>query len=80
MSTDWERYSTPSETKERSPAPEDHGVVRLLVRGVRNLPGQTVCHRPEPQNRAHTDVLGPKDEEVRLKLARLSTWALIPPK
>ncbi len=73
MSTDWEKYSTAAETRSRGKKPrEEYWVVSMNVGEVRGLPGQTVEHLPLPNNRAHTDVKGEKDEEVRVRLRRLS--------
>jgi len=72
MSTDWSKYSTPEETRHRiSIAPSDEfAVVALQVVEVRAM-GQEVDHDPLPENRAHTNVVGEKDAEVRLKLSRI---------
>lgn len=72
MSTNWDRYATPEETRSsgRKPAME-YAVVSLPAGPVRGVPGQNVEHRPLPENRAHTEVVGPKDPEVRLALRRL---------
>ena len=79
MSTDWAKYSTSDETRSRGRNPADNGVVRMQVGTVRDLPDQRVEHTPESNNRAHTDVLGEKDEEVRLKFVRICSWAINPP-
>ena len=79
MSTDWAQYSTADQTRGRGRNPADNGVVRMHVGSVRGLPGQKVEHTPEPTNRAHTDVFGEKDEEVRLKFVRICSWAINPP-
>ncbi len=72
MSTDWNRYSSPEETRNRISglSPEEFAVVALPVSEVRNL-GQIVEHDPLPDNRAHSNVIGEKDAEVRLKLTRI---------
>jgi hypothetical protein len=71
MSTDWDRYATASSTRAgslRRPASE-YGVVSFSVGAVRSIPWQIVEHSPVfndpepndiPNNRAHTDVFGPK--------------------
>lgn len=103
MSTDWSEYSTPEATRDRalSSLPEDNGVICLNVVGVRELYKQQVEHSPwyqnpedpkAPNNRAHTDIIGPKspkevsgaDERiavlsVRASLVELSYWAIDPP-
>ena len=42
----------------------------MEVGEVRGIPGQSVDHSPLAENRAHTDVRGEKNEEVRLLLRR----------
>jgi hypothetical protein len=76
MSTDWNKYSTPQETKNRGKKPEQNGVVKMLVQDVRNIDELIVRHTPDipNKNRAHTDVFGPKDEERRTKLRRIYSW------
>jgi hypothetical protein len=79
MSTDWSEYATPVETRARAKiAPEKNAVVKMNVGDVCSVPGQTVEHTPDEvnDNRAHTDVLGEKDEEARVKLRRISTVVL----
>jgi hypothetical protein len=60
MSTDWEKYSTPEETRQRAPRPERTGVVGLNVGDIRAIAELSVMHSPvrSPANRAHTDVFG----------------------
>ena len=74
MSTDWNRYSTPKETRERGRDPVANGVIALPVGPVRTL-SLRVDHSPQVENRAHTDV-GMKTTEVRLHLLRLADWVL----
>jgi hypothetical protein len=88
MSTDWEKYATPEECRQRASqfgkSPESYAVIQLPVSRTREIPGQRVEHTPiyEPNtvppnlNRAHTDVFGEKDEEARLTLMRISSIAL----
>ena len=84
MSTDWDRYSTPEETRGRARQPGDNAVIAMNVGQVRTIPGQTVRHSPIfghpdlPNNRAHTDVLGSKeqDPETRVLFRRISTVVL----
>lgn len=102
MSTDWCKYATPEQThaRGRSDAQKDNGVVALMVSGVRSLYQQEVVHSPwyrdpevseNPNNRAHTDVTGPKsakeasgpDERVevlgvRSGFVELSKWEIEP--
>ncbi len=76
MSTDWAKYATPGETRSRHKSPLDNAIVAFIVGDVRVIPGQTVAHSPLPDNRAHTDVLGEKDEEARVRLRRIATTVL----
>lgn len=80
MSTDWEKYSTPEDTRNRTKRdPLNYGVVKMIAGRVRGIPDQTVEHTPvHPDNRAHTDVFGDKDSnpEVRVLLRRASDWAI----
>jgi len=77
MSTDWERYSTPTETLQRASEPSKNGVIQLGAGSVRVIEGLTVEHTPILANRAHTDVFGEKTPEVRLRLMRVAQWAIL---
>ena len=78
MSTDWEKYSTPGETRARAKKPAENAVVSLIASKVAEVPGQRVEHTPdiERRNRAHTDVFGVKDTEVRVKLRRIANTVI----
>jgi len=76
MSTDWNKYSTPEESRWRARTPSDNGIASLDVGAVRAIPGLAVDHDPYWSNRAHTHVLGEKDTEARLKLKRLCRWVI----
>lgn len=84
MSTDWDRYATPQETRERARRPHDNAVVALHAGQVRTIPDQEIRHSPVhnhpelPDNRAHTDVYGPKeqDPEVRRRFQRIARFVL----
>lgn len=86
MSTDWSKYATAEECRARARRPSDNGVIELRVGQVRQIPGQTVEHTPIqgrsgfPDNRAHTDVFGPKedDPEVQTLFARVCRLVLLP--
>lgn len=77
MSTDWSYYATPQETRKRviqfDKSPGDFAVIKMLVAEVRAIEDQIVEHTPDRKNinRAHTDVFGEKDVEVRLKFSRI---------
>jgi hypothetical protein len=78
MSTDWERYARPEDTRSRARNPRDNAVIRLVVGEIRNIPDQFVVHTPDAAtgNRAHTDVFGDKHPEARLKLSRISKFVI----
>ena len=84
MSTDWDRYSTPEETRRRARRPGDNAVVAMNVGQVRAIPEQRVQHSPVfghpdlTDNRAHTDVHGSKEQgpETQLAFRRIATVVL----
>jgi hypothetical protein len=73
MSTDWQKYADPEDTRSRAKKPQDNAVIRLVVGQVRQIPDQSVVHTPDSKtnNRAHTDVFGQKHPEARVKLSRI---------
>jgi hypothetical protein len=83
MSTNWSRYCTAEECRAGCSRPNSVGVVSLHAQKVRALP-QEVRHTPKTwpklpkQAQAHTDVIGAKDPEVQVKLARLAKTELRP--
>lgn len=102
MSTDWCKYSTPTDSRNRarSSTPTDNGVLSLNVGKVRAIYRQSVEHTPRyrtpedpqaPNNRAHTDVAGPKSPkeagpeersrilQVRVEFSLISRWEIPPP-
>lgn len=76
MSCDWDKYASPEETRARKGNPDNQAVVSLAVGEVRRLADQSVVHDPLEDNRAHSEVLGEKDDELRIKLARLARWVI----
>jgi len=89
MSVDWERYSTPSETRNRHPDPNSVGVITLGAGAVRSIDGMEVRHEPVQSNRAHSGIhgllrsdMGPpqvRKTMVRTKLFKLvKGWELKP--
>jgi hypothetical protein len=77
MSTDWSKYSTSRETKQRANRfPENNAVVSMIAGEVRQLPGQQVVHDPLEENRAHTEVRGEKSTEVRVRFLRILQWEI----
>jgi hypothetical protein len=80
MSTDWEKYSTAEQTRNRAgrSKPSDNGVIKLSVTGIRRIEKLSVVHEPLTDNRAHTEVFGEKNERSRMLLNRLVEWAIKP--
>jgi hypothetical protein len=79
MSTNWEKYCpTPEHARQKARDPAKNGVIRFLAGDVRAFPPLTVEHTPDLErgDRSHTDVVGRKDAEVRLKLLRIFKWAI----
>jgi hypothetical protein len=78
MSTDWDKYSTIEECRNRARYPDDNAVIRMNAGEVREIPGQRIEHHPVPDNPAHTDVLGDKntDPEVRTRFLMISAVVL----
>jgi hypothetical protein len=81
VSTEWDRYASVEETRELARtvfhrSPEEFAVVGVVAGDVRSLDGLLVQHTPRRSNRAHTDIIGTFDEEVRVKLARMSRMVL----
>ena len=65
MSTDWSKYSTPQQAKEKAKSPANNSIVRFSVKKVRQVPVLSVEHAPLPDNRAHSHILGiPEKGEV----------------
>lgn len=88
MSTDWNKYSTPEASRERARKPLENAVGRFHVAAVREIPEQVVVHSPIqhhptlPDNRAHTDVAGPKetsDLDVQDEFSRICDIVLALP-
>jgi hypothetical protein len=78
MSVDWNKYSTPAESRNRAKKPNDNAIVSFVASDLRKMAKQTVSHSPNQplNNRAHSDVIGEKDEEARLIMSRSMKWAI----
>ena len=78
MSVDWDKYSTPIETRDRARHPAENGVVSLNAGSVRTIRALAVEHFPLPPNRSHSGVTGMSDlpkeglAEARVQLARIA--------
>lgn len=59
LSTDWCKYSTPEDTRNRAKVPADNFVVALQVSDVESIGRLVVRHTPDTRsgNRAHTDIV-----------------------
>ncbi len=83
ISVDWDKYSTPEETRQRATSkPTDNAVISLPVDGIRGINNLDIKHTPdhtqESPNRAHSDILGLPDigedlTEARVSLLDIST-------
>jgi hypothetical protein len=87
MSVDWEKYAGGPEGTQRRGNHDAtyYGVVGMTAVRVRAIhPRQDVEHRPLPRNRAHSDVVGEEteeeEEEIRIKLSRVSDWLIRSPR
>lgn len=90
MSVDWNKYSTPEQSRHRAVDPASNGIVELSADGVRAIEDLTVLHAPDMKrrNQAHSAVHGISDPQahpdvrktrVRFQLfKRFNEW-LIPP-
>lgn len=81
MSTDWDKYSTPHETRNRiktNTDPLDYGIVRLNTGMIRNIEDQEVIHTPEDYNRAHTDIIGKKKLRIKKEFKKIAEWVFRP--
>jgi hypothetical protein len=58
MSVDWEKYSTPAESRARAAVPLQNGIVSLVAGKVRKVEGLTVGHEPLKKNRSHSGIRG----------------------
>lgn len=79
MSTDWEKYADPEQTRDRGRKPAaEYGVIELPVSDVRAISGLSVVHEPLDDNRAHSGVHGIKSNptKYRVLLVRISQWAI----
>jgi hypothetical protein len=76
MSVEWSKYSTPADSRQRANRPSENAIIELLVADVTALPGLAVLHDPIPSNRAHTNVEGEKDAEIRLRLLQCCRVAI----
>lgn len=80
MSVDWEKYSSPEDTRQRAKNPDHNAVIRLPALGIRDINNLALEHTPEPENRAHSDVFGLVNSEdlteARILLLNLSRVVL----
>lgn len=83
MSTDWDKYSTPIDAKNRAKVPADNGIVSFISGDIRRI-GLEVKHDPicSPDeniyNRAHANIIGlsKNKEKLRLDLMELYHWEI----
>ena len=76
MSTDWQKYSTVTESLTRARVATKNNIVSFIAGKVRQ-DGLIVDHAPIDENRAHTNIKGiDSDEQRRLKLLSVYNWEL----
>lgn len=76
MSVDWDKYASCEETQNRGgQLAENYGVIKLKTGDVREIESQSVEHIPT-KNRAHSAVVGEKNQEVIIKLSRMFEWEI----
>lgn len=100
LSSDWEKYTTPQESraligkqyrfgKTEFKNPLSFYIASFIVKAIYDLNcNQAVEHSPkyqdpepegDPNNRAHTSIIGEKSsEEVRLKMVDIANWEIRP--
>lgn len=79
MSVNWAKYATAEETRRQAAQPpENYGVLITTAGQVRAIDDLRVDHTPNDANRAHSDIIGVEDAEIRLKLLRAFTVELRP--
>lgn len=83
MSVDWDKYSTPEQTRNRVLPrldPLEFGVVKQKADKIRNIEEQFIKHEPSirAKNRAHTVVIGSKTPKIRRKFQLISQWIIKP--
>jgi len=88
MSVDWNKYSTPLETRNRARNPSANAVISMIAGEIRKIEALVVDHDPIQENsfdekgnrlnpnRAHSEVIGEKTPEVRMKLSRIFAWQI----
>jgi hypothetical protein len=85
MSTDWDKYSTSTESLNKAKVPSDNGILAFNVGDVRNSPFPLmVRHDPVSTdlfiNQAHSVIfsvpLRKNDLGIRLKLRDISFWSI----
>ena len=78
MSANWEKYCSAEECRAMCTRPHNAAVISLSVGRVRAETLLAVDHTPKEwarfpkQGKSHSDVVGTKDPEVQIKLARLA--------
>ena len=84
MSTDWSKYSTAEETKNRVASwgnnQKEYGVISFVAGEVRKIENQNVEHTPTKKNRAHSDIKGEKTTKARVLFSRIYSWEIKTPK
>lgn len=82
MSVDWQKYSTPEETRNRVSIQEldplEFGVVKIEAVEIREIKNQILNHAPSKSNRAHSTVFGPTNNKIRRKFQQCAIMIIKP--
>jgi len=83
LSSDWEKYSTPEETRNRAADvkkdPNNYSVISLNKELIElRVISQKVIHTPDykSNNRSHSDIEGEKSDKERLKFQEIYKWEI----
>ena len=80
MSVNWQKYSSPTETKNSARKPENVGVLSFLTLKVRISPvNLKVTHAPtinQAHSHIHEVVSEVNDPQIRLKLRNICEWEI----
>jgi len=75
MSVDWDKYSSPQDTRQRGREPLANAVISLSVLKIRAIEDLDVKHSPilppESPNRSHSNVTGIPESRIKLTKTRV---------
>ena len=68
MSTDWERYSSAEQCRNRARRPLENSIVSFTKGGLERINGVDVFHAPEKDNRSHANVRWSDDHRATTRI------------